>query len=229
MTRAERRSSKRQEARQRQARQQRRNRLLIIAGVTIAALIVAAFIIIPSLRPPFESTPRPQAVDNTMGDPNAPVKVVEFSDFQCPFCRQFYEEFEPRLISDYIEPGRVHFTYSPFSFLGPESIKSAEASLCAMDQGKFWDYHDILFQNQGGENAGGFSDRNLKLYARDIGLNTSEFNQCYDSGKNTQRVQELNQYARDKGVDATPYFLINDDKLVDRGGLFAAIDEALSQ
>ena len=108
-----------------------------------------------------ESQSRPQAQGLSMGDPNAPVKVEEYGDFQCPACRIFHESQEGQLIEKYIKTGLVYFTYTPFSFIGDESVKAAEAAYCAADQGKFWEYHDMLYANQTAENKGDFADSRL--------------------------------------------------------------------
>jgi protein-disulfide isomerase len=218
---------KRTEKRNRQTRAKQRQRLFTIIAVSVAAVVVAAMLIWPYVRPAYEGRERPQASENSMGDPNAPVTVEEFSDFQCPFCRQFATEKEPDFVAKYVETGQVYFTYTPFSFLGPESIRAAEAAYCAMDQGKFWDYHDIIFDNQGGENTGALSDERLKEFASRLKLDNAAFNQCFDGNKYQQKVNDNVEYGRGKGVNATPYFLINGEQLVDQNGLINAVEAAL--
>lgn len=213
-------------ARSRQMKQ--RQRTILIVAVAVIAVALAALIIYPFLKPPFQGIDRPSVQNNSTGDVNAKVKVEEFSDFQCPYCRKWSEENEASFIKKYVETGQVYYTYTPFSFLGPESVRSAEAAYCAMDQGKFWQYHDILFANQGAENQGVFSDENLKKFAQDIKLDMTAFNDCLNSGKFTQKVTDNVNYGRSKGVNATPYFLVN-DKLVDSTQLEAAVEAALKQ
>ena len=96
-----------------------------------------------------------------------------YEDFQCPFCGKFDRESEQMVRNTYVADGRVKFVYRDFAFLGPESIKAAEAARCAGDQGKFWEYHDYLFSHQNGENQGGFADPKLKSFAVGLGLNAS--------------------------------------------------------
>jgi protein-disulfide isomerase len=218
--------SKRGEMKNRHQQAQHRNRLITIIIIAVAAVAIAAIVIYPYLQPPFQGKVRPQASGSSMGNPNAPVKVQEFSDFQCPYCRQFTETDESTIIKNYIEPGKVYFTYVPFSFIGAESIRAAEAAYCAMDQGKFWDYHDILFANQAGENTGNFSDARLKGFAQQLKLNMTDFNACFDTGKYQQKVQDDINIGKTAGVNATPYFLVN-NKLVDMTTLSTAIDAAL--
>lgn len=97
-----------------------------------------------------------------MGDPNAKVTYIEFADFQCPFCGQFFTQTEPQLISDYVKTGKVKFAFRNFAFLGPDSNTSAEGAYCANDQGKFWDYHNFLYSHQAAEGSGQFSLKNLE-------------------------------------------------------------------
>lgn len=221
------RAGKRTEKRARQTRAKQRQRLFTILAVSVAAVIVAALLIWPYVRPAYQGRERPQVNQNSMGDPNAPVTVEEFSDFQCPFCRQFTTESEDEFVKSYVETGKVYFTYTPFSFLGPESLQAAEAAYCAMDQGKFWDFHDIIFDNQAGENSGALSDAKLKDFAAQLKLDTNAFNQCFDSGKYEQQVNTNLEYGRGKGVNATPYFLVNGEQLVDMNGLVNAVEAAL--
>jgi protein-disulfide isomerase len=195
--------------------------------IVFGALLIAGVLIWPSLnRKEVKTNPRPMADYTSMGNPSATVKVEEFSDYQCPYCKQFNDEVEPTLIKTYIESGKVHFTYTPFSFLGPESIKAAEAAYCAADQGKFWEYGDLLFANQAGENRGTFSRGLFVSLAGDLKLDGTAFQSCIDSGKNAQKVQDNLTYGKSKGVTGTPFFLVN-DKLVDSSQLTAAIEDAL--
>jgi len=219
--------SKRAELKSMRAASRRTQNWITIGVVIIGALLIAGVLIWPSLnRKAVITNPRPKADYTSMGDPKAPVKVEEFSDYQCPYCKMFGDEQEPAIVKNYVETGKVHFTYTPYSFLGPESVKAAEAAYCAADQGKFWEYHDLLFEKQAGENKGTFS-RNLFIsLANDLKLDSTAFQSCIDTGKNTQKVQDNLKYGQSKGVSGTPYFLVN-DKLVDSSKLIEAIEAAL--
>lgn len=149
-----------------------------------------------------------------MGDPNAPVTIVEFADFQCPFCGRHVSGAGRQIDLLYIESGKVRLGYQHFAFLGPESFWAAEASECANDQGAFWAYHDLLFASQNGENQGAFNQDKLKGFAANLNLDTTEFNACLDSGKYTELVQTESNAARVLGVQSTPTFLINGQPLV---------------
>ncbi len=143
------------------------------------------------------------------GDPNAPVTILEFSDFQCPYCGRFFAQVEPEINRQSVESGQARVGYIHFAFLGPESLWAAEASECAADQDAFWEYHDKLFSSQNGENKGAFSKDNLKGFAADLGLDTDAFNQCLDGGKYTRYVQSQVDFGRQIGVQSTPTFLVN--------------------
>ena len=114
----------------------------------------------------------------------------------------------------YVKTGIVRFGYQHMAFLGPESKSAAEASECADEQGKFWEYHDVLFASQSGENQGAFSKDNLKKFATDLKLDTAKFNACVDSGKYSATVENDTAYAQSLGVTSTPAFLINGQSLV---------------
>lgn len=148
------------------------------------------------------------------GDPNAPVTMIEFGDFQCPFCGRFFAQTEPRVNQAYIASGKVRFGYFHFAFLGQESTWAAEASECASDQDKFWEYHDKVYGSQSGENQGAFSKDNLKKFAQELGLDTQAFNECLDSGKYTSLVQQQTDFASSINVRSTPTFLINGQAVI---------------
>jgi len=206
--------SKRQAMRAKRERQARVQQLGIIGIIVVGALLVAAALIYPSLRPVGEvaaasSHERPMVNDNAMGDPNAPIKVEEFSDYQCPYCARFFEETEGQITATYVATGKVYFVYRSFgNFIGPESKAAAEAAYCAGDQNKYWDYHDILFANQTGENAGGYSDRRLQAFAESLSLDMDAFNSCFKSGNYADRVEQDYQDGAAAGVTGTPAFLI---------------------
>ena len=142
---------------------------------------------------------------NVRGSENAPVTVVEFSDFQCPFCEKFFTQTYSQIEKDYIDTGKVKFVYLhfPLSF-HDQAQKAAEASQCAALQGKFWQMHDKMFENQAS-----LSIDNYKLWAKQIGLNTAKFNTCLDSGETASVVAAHEAYGQSVGVSGTPGFFIN--------------------
>jgi protein-disulfide isomerase len=201
--------------------------ILACAAVVVAVVITA---LVPSVRSRLNpsqlginATSGPgdsagsglQQSGNTMGDSRAPVKIVEYADFQCPYCRAFALDTEPQIVDTYVQAGKVYFEYrSVGAFLGQESADAAEAAYCAGDQGKFWEYHDTLFNNWTGENVGDFTKAKLQQYAASVGLDKAAFSECLSTGKYTQRVTQDAANAQSDGVRATPSFLIN-GKLVE--------------
>lgn len=152
----------------------------------------------------------PLAQDNSIGDPNAPVKIVEYSDFQCPYCRRFAVQTFPRILETYIETGKVYFTYrSMGEFIGPESDWAMQAAYCAGEQGLFWDYTDLLWNAQTGENVGAYRKENLLRLAERLGLNMGLFEPCLTGGKYAARTLQDLQDGLRAGVQGTPSFVIN--------------------
>ncbi|MEK9174458.1 MAG: thioredoxin domain-containing protein [Patescibacteria group bacterium] len=144
-----------------------------------------------------------------LGEANAKIAIIEFGDYQCPFCGLFFQQVEPILRDQYIKNGQAKMVWRDFAFLGPESFWAAEAARCANDQGKFWQYHDMLFNRQKGENEGAFAKDNLKKFAGELGLDQAVFDACLDSGKYTQAVKDDTDYGRSVGVNGTPATFIN--------------------
>jgi protein-disulfide isomerase len=167
-----------------------------------------------------------------LGKDNAKVTVIEFADFQCPFCEKWFTESASNLIKEYVNTGKVKFAYRHFAFLGEESNWAAEASNCANDQGKFWEYHDYLFKNQQGENQGAFTKAKLKGFAANLSLNTSAFNSCLDDGKYTKAVADDTAAGQTAGVTGTPTIFVNGQAIVGAQpytALKTLIDQELSK
>lgn len=218
-TRAQIQQSRRQ-ARQQAARraQSRRKQIQFLAGAVVAAIVIVVILVVvnrPSgtktINIDYSSIP---TNGQTLGDPNAPVTVTEYADYQCPFCKQFATEQEAKLVDDYVKTGKVKLVFHDFPFIGGQnndndSFRAAEASRCAMDQGKFWQYHDALFEHQGAENSGAFSQSNLVSIAKEVGLDTTTFTQCLESNKYEQAVAQSRDEAAKAGVSQTPSFGIN--------------------
>jgi protein-disulfide isomerase len=141
--------------------------------------------------------------------------MVIYSDFQCPFCLAFWQDTEDQIFQNYVATGKVYVTYRSLGdFIGPESQKSAEAAYCASDQEKFWEYHDILFANQGPENSGAFSNARLEAFAQSLKLDMAAFDACFSGGKYTERVKndKVDAFAAD--IKSTPTLSINDTTVV---------------
>ena len=218
--------SKRQERREKMRQQERRNRLLTLGLITVGALFLVFAVVWPQIRPVAEVVAvdpgtHTNAEDNAMGDPNAPITIEEFSDFQCPFCERFHQETEPLLRQYYIDTGKARFVYrSMGNFVSDniarsrgtpaktESQDAAMAAYCAGDQNKFWDMHAHIFANALGEDVGSFTDKRLKAIAETTGLDMDQFNSCYDSGKYRDRVQQDFEDGQAANINGTPGFLV---------------------
>lgn len=234
--RAERRS-RRAERKLAEARAKRRRQYGIFGGLVAVAIAVVIVLIVVNQAggsnlpavvagPTYESG-IPQN-GNTLGNPNAPVKVVEWGDYQCTACGYFYDNFESQFINQYVKTGKVAFTFKDFLIIGPQSLNAAEAAACAQDQGKFWQYHDTLYNNQHTENSGEFSDSRLKQMAKLAGLDTAKFNSCYDSGKYKQQVQNTYSQGQSLGINQTPTFFVN-GKNINYGGAYGDLQNAIDQ
>ncbi len=222
---------KRQDLRKKRAEQEKRKNILILIGVLGIALIIGGVIIYDALKPIGEILPppersHPQAAGMAMGNPNASIVVEEFSDFQCVWCSRFWESNEEAFIKDYVETGLVYFKYTPFNIIGSESIDAAEAAYCANEQGKFWEYHDILFANWNGENTGNFNKDRLIAFADTIGLERNQFEQCFNQNKYTDEMNQAMRNGQQLGVTGTPSFSVN-GTIVSSNELLATIDELL--
>jgi len=169
----------------------------------------------PTQQPPTQQqAPTRQQIDldddPVLGDKNAPVTIVSFEDYQCPYCKRAFDQTLPQLKKEYIDTGKVKLVFRdyPLSF-HPEAQPASESAECADDQGKFWEYHDELYKNQ--------ASLGQSLYtqiATDLGLDVSKFQSCLDSGKYAEEVQSDFAYGSSVGVSGTPTFFINGIKLV---------------
>jgi protein-disulfide isomerase len=218
--------SKRQEIRERRRKQQHRQRILIIGMVVAGALLIAFALIWPTLKGNQAAndalasiTPiAPLAINAAMngthlGDPNATVKMDVWEDFQCSGCFYYTNNIEPLVIQNDVETGKVYYTFHFYPFISSgtsgESQQSANAAMCALEQGHFWDYHKILFTNWIGENAGSFTDARLVAMATSISLDMTAFNKCFQANPYADQINQDFQAGKDMGVGATPAIFIN--------------------
>lgn len=149
-----------------------------------------------------------------LGDPQAPVTITIFSDYQCPFCGKFFEETESLIRQNYVTTSKAKMVYKSLAFLGPESTAAAQAADCAKDQKKFWQYHDALFETEikdGQENNGNLNIDLFKKIASDLNMNVDEFLSCYDSQKYASEVvNDMNEAASLMDKISTPTVFVND-------------------
>ncbi len=155
-----------------------------------------------------------------LGDPFAPITIVEFGDYQCHQCYNWFHDTKPAIFQEYIETGKVNLVFVDLAFLGSDSPKAAQATYCAEDQEMYWEYHDTLYTSQESKiNNGWANTERLKAFAFNMGLDMELFDSCLDSEKYSKRVQYNIQQARDHGVRGTPgFFIVGPDGQEQLGG-----------
>jgi len=151
-----------------------------------------------------------------MGNPNAKITIVEFGDYQCTFCYKFHDETMKKITDEYIKTNNVNFVYKDFPLNGEQSILASEAAYCAEKQNKFWEYHNTLYNNWGGENTGWITENVLLGFARDLEMNLDDFSQCLGNSEFRQKVLDNERFGREIGINATPSFLIFNDNEIYR-------------
>ena len=151
--------------------------------------------------------------DPVLGSPNAKVLMIEFGDYQCPSCRMFWKDVEPRIKKEYIDTGKVKLVFRDFPIvqIHPEALLAAMAVDCSADQNKYWEYHDKVFREQynKGDDLVRFKAADLKKWAKDIGLDPAKFDQCLDSEKYKSEVLKDKADGDAVSVQGTPTFFIN--------------------
>ena len=143
-----------------------------------------------------------------LGDPSAPITIVEFGDYQCERCYEWFHETKPSIVQDYIDTGKANLVFVDLAFLGKDSIPASMATYCAEDQEMYWEYHDLLYNFQEHVDNGWANSERLKAFAFSLGLDKDLFESCLDSEKYSKRVQYNIQQARENGVRGTPGFFI---------------------
>ena len=153
-----------------------------------------------------------------LGSDSAPITIVEFGDYQCEACYHWFHNTRDTLIDNYIETGKAKLVFIDLPFLGRDSPKAAEASYCAEDQGKYWEYHTMLYTFQDGPPDSGWADRDrLNSFAFSLDMNIDEFNECMDSSKYKKRVKANYDEAVRNGANSTPTFiLISQDGMTEK-------------
>lgn len=171
----------------------------------------------------------PQAtIENfVLGKADAPVQIVEYFDYQCPACKVSEDAVVRFIIEDYVNTGKAAITFKNAAFIGPESKTTAMASLCAQEQEKFLDYHKGLFEAQGAENSGVFTNAKLKSIAKDAGLDAALFAACLDSQKYRDWVARKKKEMAAAGIDSTPTYIINGQKIL--GGTYLSIKRVIDK
>ena len=199
----------------------------IVVGVAVASITAA--LMVPSQEAPATTTNEKSAATQSveqittqllspsiagapaLGSDNAKVTIVEFGDYQCTWCHRWHEGTKDTLVADYVDTGKVRFLFKDFpinDLSDRASSLAAEASYCAADQGKYWEYHDKVYSSWQGENTGWVTRTSLEQFAKDVDVrDMPAFSGCLDSGKYTSVVKDNYDLARSIGLDATPSFI----------------------
>jgi protein-disulfide isomerase len=214
----------------RRQRQARTNRIIIIAGILGATLLLVGFVVLTNLKPdsqtttaaiiPGDTSTVPYSFGKSLGMPTAPIVITEFADFQCPYCNLFHQTVQPQIIEKYVSTGLVRFEFRHFIVVdgnvgGSESRRAAEASECANEQDKFWNFHSAVYANQNGEGEGAFADSRLTAIVQSVGLDMDQFSACFSSGKYREAVRADEQLAASMGVRGTPAVFVNGQRVGD--------------
>ncbi len=191
---------------------------ILIAGLLIAGAVVYSTGLKAQNQPQSKNNPAEEKVslalgadDVILGNPNAPITIVEYADFQCPFCAHYFSDAEKSIKDNFVKAGKVKIVYRHFAFLGPESTGAAQAAECAKDQGKFWEYHDELYKEEikdGSERNGNLNEALFKKIAARLGMNGSDFAACVSSKKYAGKVDKDYELAQTYGVGATPSIIL---------------------
>lgn len=190
-------------------------KILIFAGVVAAAIMsIAASLSTSSENIDLDMDRTHGTISTAMGssilgNPIAPITIIEFGDYQCHQCYNWFHNTKPAIFENYVDTGRVNFIFVDMAFLGRDSPKAAQASYCAEDQGKYWEYHDLLYLSQEPQIDNGWANpERLKAFAFNLGLDMELFENCLDSGKYSKRVQFNIDEAKKHGINGTPGFFI---------------------
>ena len=143
-----------------------------------------------------------------LGNPNSPIILVEFGDYQCHFCNVYFQNTQHKIIENFVDTGKVRILFKDFTIIGPDSVSAAHTTHCANEQKKFWEYHDVLYNNWNGENNGWASNDNLLIFANEIGLDINKLKECNADGRYKSLIENSNDDARLLGLTGTPAFFI---------------------
>jgi protein-disulfide isomerase len=149
-----------------------------------------------------------QQIGHTLGDINAPITIIEFGDYQCPFCGEWYAQTSPGINEKYISTGKAKLIFIDFAFLGSDSDNAAFASYCADEQEKYWEFHGALYLNQGSPNDGWASPENVRELAKEIGINMIQFDECMTSPLHQEKLNSSLQISEENNIVQTPTFII---------------------
>ena len=185
-----------------------------ISAVVLIAIIASASVSLTGNETPnLDMGQTHGTVSTAMGSPilgsqSAPITIIEFGDYQCEQCYKWYHNTKDSIVQNYIETGKANLIFVDLAILGRDSPKAAAATYCAEEQGKYWEYHDLLYNFQEGVDSGWANSERLKAFAFDLKLDKELFDNCVDSGKFAKRVQFNTNEAKKQGATGTPTFII---------------------
>ena len=192
----------------------------IIVGGAFVGIVIVVVILFTSFQAGWDNNPGGMGMKTVLtvnlengspalGSESAPITIVEFGDYQCEACYAWFHHTRDTLIENYIETGKAKLVFVDLPFLGRDSITAAQASYCAEDQGKYWEYHTMLYTFQDGHPDSGWADRDrLNAFASSLDMNMDEFNECMDSSKYKIRVKANYDEAVKNGAQSTPTFIL---------------------
>ena len=194
-------------------------KLYLLAIPVIIGIIAGAFLsYYPEAESKSDSLTASKLIEGgspIIGSPNAPITILEWGDYQCTFCYKFHQSTLDIINEDFVKTGKVKIVFKDFPLNGPDSLLAAEAAHCAQDQGKYWQYHDELYDNWGGERTGWVTRESLGKFATTVNLDLDKFNKCLDDHKYQSKVMSLHEFGKEIGIDATPSFLVfNGEKMI---------------
>jgi protein-disulfide isomerase len=198
------------------------NRTILWIAIAAAAVLVVALILVAVINQPKASTSADpgvsvservnQPVDRkTIGNPESPVLIEVYEDFQCPHCQRFNADMEDTILDELVAPGIARYSYKHRFVIGPDSLTAGMATECAADQGMFWEYHDALFAAIVNDSRA-VATGNLKDLAESLGMDTAQFNRCMDSKEHYDLVVRADIEAGEQGINSTPTVLINGER-----------------
>jgi protein-disulfide isomerase len=213
------------------ARKKRQQRMIIFAIIGLFGLALVAFAVYQALQPRTFAE-RYRVEGRTFGDPDAPVRIDVFSDFQCVACARFAKDVEVEIAENLAPGGQVYYVYRHFPFFGQESIDASLASMCAAEQELFWEYHDILVTNfPNRPNSGAYSRSRLASLAERVGLDMPAYTACMDENRYQDVIDEDILAGEALGVSGTPAVYVNGRAIVPGGSVpnYQAIRQAVER
>ncbi len=194
-----------------------RRSAFMLAGIALAAMVVVVgFVVFQSTTASSDKLPERTVTSSSrvLGDANAPVTIVEYADFQCPVCKRAETSIIANIEKDYVKTGKVKLEFRMFPIIGQESWNAAQAADTAGDQGKFWEYHDALFNAQGAENGGNYTFEKLDAIAAELGLDVEKFRDTLTANTHLAEIQKEKDAGDAAGISSTPTFFVGEKKIV---------------